>query len=100
MVMRVNTEVNTYTQVTQRQWLLDKLSLEAARAEELQANFAGISHSTLKGLQPSIDPDRPPKNFKDAMSLDDKQEWVEAYNKKCQGFKERNAFKVVRPDKG
>jgi hypothetical protein len=61
MVMRVNTEVNTYTRVTQRQWLLDKLSLEAARAEELQANFAGISHRTLKGLPPSIDPDRPPK---------------------------------------
>ncbi len=40
MVMRVNTEVNTYTRVTQRQWLLDKWSLEAARAEELQANFA------------------------------------------------------------
>jgi hypothetical protein len=42
---------------------MDKLSfkLEAARAEELQAIFAGISHSTLKGLPPSIDPDRPPR---------------------------------------
>ena len=97
MVMRVNTEVNTYTRVTQRQLLLDNLSLEAARAEELQANFAGISHRTLKGLQPSIDPDCPPK---DAMSRDDKQEWAEAYNKEYQGFKERNAFKAVRPDKG
>ncbi len=73
MVMRVNTEVSTYTRVTQRQWLLDKLNLEAARAEELQANFAGISHHTLKGLPPFIDPDRQPKNFKDAMSRDDKQ---------------------------
>ncbi len=63
MVMRINTEVNTYTRVTQRQWLVDKLSLEAAKAEELQANFAGISHCTLKGLPPSIDPDRPPKNL-------------------------------------
>ncbi len=68
MVTRVNTEFNTYTRVTQRQWLLDKLSLEAARAEELQAKFAGISYRTLKGLPPSIDPDRLPKNFKDAMS--------------------------------
>ncbi len=79
---------------------MDKLSLEAARAEKLQANFAGISHRTLKGLTPFIDPDRPPKNFKDSMSQDDKQEWAEAYNKEYQGFKERNAFKVVRPDKG
>jgi hypothetical protein len=74
--------------------------LAAARAEELQANFAGISHRTLQGFPPSIDPDCPPKNFKDAMSRDDKQEWAEAYNKEYQGFKERNAFKVVRPDKG
>ncbi len=31
------------------------------------------------------------------MSRDDKQEWAGAYNKEYQGFKERNAFKVVRP---
>ncbi len=34
------------------------------------------------------------------MSRDDKQEWAEAYNKEYQDFKERNAFKVLRPDKG
>jgi hypothetical protein len=39
MVMLVNTEVNTYTRVTQRPWLLDKLSLKVARAGELQAIF-------------------------------------------------------------
>ncbi len=64
--------------------------MEAARAEELQANFAGISHRTLKELPPSIDPDHPPRNFKDAMSQDDKQGWAEAYNKEYQGFKEQN----------
>ncbi len=58
MVMRVNTEVNTYTRVTQRQWLLDKLSLEAARAEELQAIFGNflleyrIAHS--RGFRPLL----------------------------------------------
>ena len=80
MVMRVNTEANTYTQVTQRQWLMDKLDLEKERIEEVEAHFAGVSHRTLKGLPPSIDPDRPPKNYKDAMSREDKQEWAEAYN--------------------
>jgi hypothetical protein len=34
------------------------------------------------------------------MSRDDKQEWAEAYNKKYQGFKERNACKVVHSDEG
>jgi hypothetical protein len=61
MVMLANTEVNRYTLVTQHQWLMDKVSLEAASAEELQANFAGVSHWTLKGLPPSIDPDLPPR---------------------------------------
>ena len=80
MVMRVNTEANTYTRVTQRQWLMDKLDLEKARVEEIQAHFAGVSHRALKALPPSIDPDRPPKNYKDVMSREDKQEWAEAYN--------------------
>ncbi len=47
--------------------VLDKLSLDAARAEELQANFAGVFHRTLKELLPSIDPDCPTKKFKDAV---------------------------------
>ena len=98
--MRVNTEPNTYTRVTQRQWLMDKLDLEKERIEEVEAHFAGVSHRTLKGLPPSIDPDRPPKNYKDAMSREDKQEWAEAYNKEYQGFMERKAFRVVRPEKG
>jgi hypothetical protein len=75
MVMQVNTENNTYSRVTQKQWLIDRVELNAARAEEQQANFAGVTHHMLKGLPPSIDPDRQPKNFKDAMSREDKQEW-------------------------
>ena len=62
MVKRVNTEANTYTRVAQHQWLMDKLDLSKAVLEEQQANLAGISHRTLKGLPTSIDPDRPPKN--------------------------------------
>jgi hypothetical protein len=34
------------------------------------------------------------------MSHDAKQEWAVLYNKGYQGLEERNAFKVVRPDKG
>ena len=58
----------------------------ARRATGLeQAHFAGSTHSTLKGLPMSINPDRPPKNFKDAMSRDDKQEWAEAFDKEYRG---------------
>ena len=34
------------------------------------------------------------------MSREDKQEWAEAFDKEYRGFKERNAFKVVRPKPG
>jgi hypothetical protein len=40
------------------------------------------------------------KNFNDATSRDDKQEWAEAYNKEYQGFKEQNTSMAVCPDKG
>jgi len=100
MVMRVNTETNSFTRVTQNKWIQDKLALINTIAEEQSAYIAGISHRTLKGLPQSVDPDRPPKNYKDAMSREDKQDWAEAYDKEYRGFMERKAFKVVRPEKG
>jgi len=100
MVMRVNTETNSFTRVTQLKWIQDKLALANTVIEEQTAYFAGISHRTLKGLPKSVDPDRPPKNYKDAMSREDKQDWAEAYDKEYRGFMERKAFKVVRPEKG
>ncbi len=57
--------------------------------------MAEISHRVLKGLPISINPDRPPRNFKDAMSRVGKQEWETAYDKEYQGFFERQAFKLV-----
>ena len=100
MVMRVNTEVNTFTRITQIQWLQDKLALSKAVLDEQVTYLAEISHRTLKGLTQSINPDRPPKNYKDASSREDKQEWAEAYDKEYRGFMERDAFKVVHPEKG
>ncbi len=95
--MLVNTEVNTYTRVTQIQWLQDKLALSQAVLEEQQAHFAGIPHHTLKGLPTSFESYWLPKNYKDAMSREDRQSWAEAYDKENREFKDRNAFKIVRP---
>jgi hypothetical protein len=69
-------------------------------AETHQMNMAEISHRALKVLPNSINPDRPPRNFKDAMSRVDEQEWATAYDKEYQGFFESQAFKVVpaKPD--
>ena len=34
------------------------------------------------------------------MSREDRQSWDEAYDEEYRGFKERNAFKIIRPEKG
>jgi hypothetical protein len=60
--------------------------------------MAEISHRVLKGLPISINPDRPPRNFKDAiiaMSRVDKHEWATSYDKEYKGFCERQAFNLV-----
>jgi hypothetical protein len=36
--------------------------------------------SRIEGLTGNIDPTKPPKNFRDAMSREDRQEWAEAYD--------------------
>ena len=50
MVMRVNTETNSFTRVTQLKWLRDKIALSNAVLDDQIAYIAGISHRTLKGL--------------------------------------------------
>ena len=82
MVMQVNTCENAYVRVTQKQFNMDMLELLTIAAKDHQAHFASAGHRTLKVLDLDIDPDRAPKNFKDAMSRKDRQEWAEALNKK------------------
>ena len=61
---------------------------------------AGVKHLSLKGLDPSINPDKPPRKFGDAMKVLDKQAWAAAYNSEYLGFKQREVFKLVKPAPG
>ena len=61
---------------------------------------AGITHQSLKGLDLKINPDKPPRNFRDAMKALDKQAWAAAYNSEYLGFKQREVFKIVKPEPG
>ena len=100
--MSIRKPIHSHESLTQLKWLGDKVASSNAVLDEQIAYIAGISHRTLKGLPTSVNPDRPPKNYKDAMSREDKQDWAEAYDKEYRGFMERKAFnlKVVRPEKG
>ena len=68
----------------------------------MYAFHAGIPHQLLKGLDPKINPDKPrqPRNFRDAMKALDKQAWAAAYNSEYLGFKQREVFKIVKPEPG
>ena len=72
MVLQVNSAPETYVQVTQKQYNMDMLDLLKVAAEEHYAHLAA-SHRILKGLDPEINPDRPPKNYKDAVSRKDRE---------------------------
>ncbi len=62
----------------------------------IAAHIASKGNSTLEGLHQDIDPNRAPKNFKDAMSSKNQQEWVTALNKEYMGIKDSNAFAIVK----
>jgi hypothetical protein len=46
----------------------------------------------IKGLPRNIDPTKPTKNFRDAMSRENSQEWAEAYGAEHQGFYEHQTL--------
>ncbi len=52
----------------------------------------------IKGLPGNIDPTKPPKNFRGAMSREDRQEWAEAYDAEHQGFYEHQTLSISRPE--
>ena len=81
-------------------WLVDCVDFLKVRDKEtnaIHANFAGVTHRTLKGLDPRIDPNKQTRKFRDAMMALDKQAWAAEYNSEYIGFKEReNIFKYSR----
>ena len=66
----------------------------------LYAFNAGVAHRSLKGLDPRMNPKKSPRNFRDTMKALDKQAWAAAYNSEYLGFKQREVFKIVKPEPG
>jgi hypothetical protein len=77
--------------ITQQQYFRDVLSVQ-------QAFFASLR--IVQGLLDTIDPDKPPKNYMDAMSRPDNQEWAKAYMDEYLGFKEREVLATFQLPKG
>ena len=92
LILRLTTEPNTYTKTTQMQYYRNILDFQTAYVASLVR--------TVQGLPSGIDPDCPPKNFKEAMARPDREQWAKAYQKEYQGFKDRNVLKVVELPQG
>ena len=58
LVLRLKGQANTFTKVTQMQYFQDILKAQTAYVASLRV---------VQGLPEGIDPDRPPKNYKDAI---------------------------------
>ena len=72
--------------------LFSARALVAQMKEELVTSPEG----PVTGVPAGIDVNKPPKNFRDAMSREDRQEWAEAYDSEYQGFLEHGTLKIVR----
>ncbi len=94
MILRLVDETDIYTKTTQQQYFNDILNVQRAFVASLRV---------VQELPDMIDPDKPPRNYKDAMSRLDNQEWVEAYQKEllctCQSLR-RSVGLVLRAGSG
>ncbi len=65
IVLKVGSQESTLTRAIQGKWLNDKCKLVQVSDKEtrtpIYAHFAGILHRLLKGLDPRINPDKPPR---------------------------------------
>ncbi len=70
--------MNRYTREIHAKCLVDQLVMDRVHDKETKNHIhaflgRGINHRTLKGLDPRINPNKPPQNFRDTMEALDKQ---------------------------
>ncbi len=87
--MKMNRE--TFFQALLKQnsdeWLNKARALVAKMKEEVTCG-SDDNPIRVQGFQNSIDPNKPPRNYRDAMSREDRQEWAAAYMEEHQGCRE------------
>ncbi len=103
-ILRSKTEKDVYMKVSREaffQSLLQRNSNELlskargllSRMEAEHVNTPLGGPSRVKGLPDSIDPNKPPLNYRNAMRREDRQEWAEAYDI------EQGTLKIASPEK-
>ena len=102
IILRSPVDENAYLKIDRSEYFKNLLATTSMheKARMISASPCETPTTKVKGLPNSINPDKPPKSYKDAMSREDSAEWAEAYNKEYMGLKQRNVFEVVRIEKG
>ena len=102
IILRSPVDENAYLKIDRSEYFKNLLATTSMheKARMISASPCETPATKVKGLPNSINPDKPPKSYKDAMSREDSAEWAEAYNKEYMGLKQRNVFEVVRIEKG
>ena len=75
VVLKVESQKNTFTRAIWSKYLADSnelLRIWDKESNPIHAHFAGVTHQTLRGLDPRINPNKPPRNFRDAKRLTSK----------------------------
>ena len=80
--------------------LLSKARALVARMEAEPPWVGDRNSMHVKGLPDSINPKKPPRNYRDAMSREDKHELAEAYMAEYQRFLTQGTLKRFKPKKG
>ena len=84
LILQIVSKNDTYARTTQYEFMTDALNRQKAYLAAVKV----------------LDFSKPPKNFKDALSRPDKEEWIESYRREWQGFITRDALEVVPRTKG
>ena len=102
LILRLPKEDNAFLKISKDAYFKNLLETTSIREKARSASVIKTEMSTtkVKGLPDSIDPNRPPKNYRDATSREDAVEWSEAFMKEYMGFKNRGVFEMVRYEKG
>ncbi len=109
LILQLPTEPNAFLSIDQETFFTNRMTTTTLHQKAMMA-VGPASLTKVKGLPDTIDPTRPPpklprcygagKCTRDAMELENVQEWAEALNKESMGFKQRCVFKLVPIQKG
>ena len=101
LILQAPNDPAAYLKIDQETFFRNLLSTATIHEKARMASAHDRGNLTrVKGLPDSIDPTKPPKNFRDAMMREDCQEWAAALDKEYMGFKLRGVFELVPLKKG